>query len=103
MHLVVLRRNNIPLPATLPVCLHPTVLQHTTLANQMSAQEPPEADLLHLDEDEEDNTDNTIIAMKTGMGVVGGTGNSARMINENTVMNLSAHSTSSQVSIIYIE
>ncbi|EAL39629.3 AGAP008180-PA, partial [Anopheles gambiae str. PEST] len=31
MHLVVLRRNNIPVPATLPPCLLPTLLQHSLL------------------------------------------------------------------------
>uniref|UniRef100_A0A182Q9B6 EF-hand domain-containing protein n=1 Tax=Anopheles farauti TaxID=69004 RepID=A0A182Q9B6_9DIPT len=31
MHLVVLRRNNIPVPATLPPCLMPTLLQHSLL------------------------------------------------------------------------
>lgn len=59
MHLVVLRRHNLPLPAVLPACLHPSVLSQ---ANQsQSITEPPEADLLHLnDDDEDDNTDNTI-------------------------------------------
>ncbi|XP_013118276.1 uncharacterized protein LOC106095584 isoform X2 [Stomoxys calcitrans] len=98
MHLVVLRRNNIPLPATLPVCLHPTVLQHTTLGNQLSAQEPAEADLLHLDEDDEDSTDNTIIGIKAGMVVGGSTESGALLLNENTVMNLSTLSASSQAS-----
>uniref|UniRef100_A0A182MSE0 EF-hand domain-containing protein n=1 Tax=Anopheles culicifacies TaxID=139723 RepID=A0A182MSE0_9DIPT len=31
MHLVVLRRNNIPVPATLPPCLLPSLLQHSLL------------------------------------------------------------------------
>ncbi|XP_055594669.1 ralBP1-associated Eps domain-containing protein 1 [Uranotaenia lowii] len=86
MHLVVLRRNNIPVPASLPPCLLPSLLQHTlfnsasgSLPNQLSGgstggastasttttettksvQErtgPEEADLLHLESD--DNTDN---------------------------------------------
>ncbi|XP_073824970.1 RALBP1 associated Eps domain containing isoform X2 [Musca autumnalis] len=99
MHLVVLRRNNIPLPATLPHCLHPTVLQRTTLANHMMTQEPAEADLLHLDEDEDDNTDNTIVGMNTGMSLTGNSANSVRMLNENTVMNMSTLSASSQASI----
>ncbi|XP_021700411.1 ralBP1-associated Eps domain-containing protein 1 [Aedes aegypti] len=82
MHLVVLRRNNIPVPATLPPCLMPTLLQHSlfsgsaasgTLQNQHSGgsaggvstgsatgtdkerTDPEEADLLHLESD--DNTD----------------------------------------------
>ncbi|XP_061396146.1 ralBP1-associated Eps domain-containing protein 1 [Musca vetustissima] len=98
MHLVVLRRNNIPLPATLPQCLHPTVLQRTTLANHMLTQEPAEADLLHLDEDEEDNTDNTIVGMNTGMSLTGNSVNSVRILNENAVMNMSTLSASSQAS-----
>lgn len=90
MHLVVLRRNNIPVPASLPPCLMPNLLQHSlfssasgVLQNQHSGgsaggastssatgtevgnstQErtgPEEADLLHLESD--DNTDNGIKA-----------------------------------------
>ncbi|XP_062545452.1 ralBP1-associated Eps domain-containing protein 1 isoform X2 [Armigeres subalbatus] len=82
MHLVVLRRNNIPVPATLPPCLMPTLLQNSlftgsggsgALQNQLSGgsaggvstgsttgtdkdrTDPEEADLLHLESD--DNTD----------------------------------------------
>uniref|UniRef100_A0A1Q3EWA5 Putative ral-gtpase effector ralbp1 n=1 Tax=Culex tarsalis TaxID=7177 RepID=A0A1Q3EWA5_CULTA len=83
MHLVVLRRNNIPVPASLPPCLMPTLLQHSLFAgtvggslpkqhsggsaasgannstdtsgNQTREQQPEEADLLHLESD--DNTD----------------------------------------------
>lgn len=94
MHLVVLRRNNIPLPAVLPACLHPTALQHVSLCSQAPPQEPPEADLLHLDDDDdEDKTDNTIIGSKIDSNK---TANS-RVINEKNVMNLSTLSTSSQV------
>lgn len=103
MHLVVLRRNNIPLPPTLPVCLHPSVLQHTTLANQMSTQEPPEADLLHLDDDdEEDHTDNTIKGANSAIstGVASGIGPHA--LNEKSVMNISTLSTSSQVCNFFV-
>lgn len=83
MHLVVLRRNNIPVPASLPPCLMPTLLQHSLFpggsgaanlskqhsggsiganstggaAIDLSSQpQPEEADLLHLESD--DNTDN---------------------------------------------
>ncbi|XP_052868308.1 ralBP1-associated Eps domain-containing protein 1 [Anopheles cruzii] len=79
MHLVVLRRNNIPVPATLPPCLLPTLLQHSLLqpstggskgtgTAEVSATgvsggsngtaavpertEPAEADLLHLESDD---------------------------------------------------
>lgn len=86
MHLVVLRRNNIPVPASLPPCLTPSLLQHSlfsanasgVLQNQHSGGSeggastgsatgtetgnsvrertgPEEADLLHLESD--DNTD----------------------------------------------
>ncbi|XP_004526690.1 ralBP1-associated Eps domain-containing protein 1 isoform X3 [Ceratitis capitata] len=67
MHLVVLRRNNIPLPTVLPCCLHPTMLQHNSQHETLNtlSQDPPEADLLHLnDDDEEDKTDNTVIVTK---------------------------------------
>lgn len=65
MHLVVLRRNNIPLPQNLPPCLLPggsaAPGDATVQAiNQPSApKNPPEADLLHLndDDDEEDGED----------------------------------------------
>ncbi|XP_037810849.1 uncharacterized protein LOC119603054 isoform X1 [Lucilia sericata] len=104
MHLVVLRRNNIPLPATLPVCLHPNVLQHTALGgSQMTSQaDPPEADLLHLDDDDdEDNTDNTIIGVNATINaaVAVGANSGGRGLNENNVMNLSTLSTSSQASV----
>ncbi|XP_053691509.1 ralBP1-associated Eps domain-containing protein 2 [Sabethes cyaneus] len=86
MHLVVLRRNNIPVPSTLPACLMPSLLQSSLLSganngnqNQQSSSMtggsstgaigtesgniadrerigPEEADLLHLESD--DNTDN---------------------------------------------
>lgn len=43
MHLVVLRRNNIPLPPELPACLMPLI--------ETEPSEPIEADLLHLDDE----------------------------------------------------
>lgn len=47
MHLVVLRRNNIPIPSVLPTCLQPPVLCKT-----LGLPQPPaEADLLHLESD----------------------------------------------------
>ncbi|XP_075151899.1 RALBP1 associated Eps domain containing isoform X2 [Haematobia irritans] len=98
MHLVVLRRNNIPLPATLPVCLHPTALQHTALVGQITSQEPAEADLLHLDEDDDD-TDNTIIGINTGITLCANVESCGRTVNETTSMNLSTISTSSQASV----
>ncbi|EAT38709.1 AAEL009428-PA, partial [Aedes aegypti] len=68
MHLVVLRRNNIPVPATLPPCLMPTLLQHSLFSGSAARvstgsatgtdkerTDPEEADLLHLESD--DNTD----------------------------------------------
>lgn len=101
MHLVVLRRNNIPLPAVLPACLYPSVLQHSTLASQiLTTNEPPEADLLHLnDDDDEDNTDNTIInASAPATAAIGGGGARAGAgAAEKNIMNLSTISTSSQV------
>lgn len=44
MHLVVLRRNNIPLPPVLPACLMPTSIE-------TEPSGPLEADLLHLDDE----------------------------------------------------
>lgn len=49
MHLVVLRRNNIPLPSQLPQCLLNTVVSQTTTAQH----NPPEADLLNLGADDD--------------------------------------------------
>ncbi|CAO1313459.1 unnamed protein product [Diamesa serratosioi] len=46
MHLVVLRRNNIPIPSTLPTCLQPSLLhKHLGLPHNEAA----EADLLNLE------------------------------------------------------
>lgn len=45
MHLVVLRRNNIPLPPVLPACLMPTLVETEPSSG------PLEADLLHLDDE----------------------------------------------------
>ncbi|KAL7741743.1 hypothetical protein ACLKA6_000355 [Drosophila palustris] len=100
MHLVVLRRNNIPLPSSLPHCLHPNVLatSSTTSSSVSTAhipQEPPEADLLHLnDDDDDEQTDNTIISSTQAK---------PRPVpvplpNDKNIMNLSSISTSSQVS-----
>lgn len=49
MHLVVLRRNNIPLPPILPECLIPG-------KNKFDIKQPAEGDLLHLDDDKTDNS-----------------------------------------------
>ncbi len=49
MHLVVLRRNNIPIPSSLPTCLQPSVLCKTLGLPQKEA--PIEADLLQLESD----------------------------------------------------
>lgn len=51
MHLVVLRRNNIPLPPILPECLIPN-------PKSFDLVQPAEADLLHLDDDK-DQLDST--------------------------------------------
>lgn len=49
MHLVVLRRNNIPIPSTLPTCLQPQYLYKSLGLPQ---QEAAEADLLQLESDD---------------------------------------------------
>lgn len=49
MHLVVLRRNNIPLPQVLPPCLVPN-------SKLLDIAQPAEADLLHLDDDKPEIT-----------------------------------------------
>lgn len=54
MHLVVLRRNNIPLPPILPDCLVPG-------SNTFEFAQPEEADLLHLDDDKPDSTNDTVV------------------------------------------
>lgn len=48
MHLVVLRRNNIPIPTNLPLCLQPQVLRKTLGLPQKDA----EVDLLNLESDD---------------------------------------------------
>lgn len=53
MHLVVLRRNNIPLPPILPPCLIPN-------SKLLDVAQPAEADLLHLDDDKPADTITTI-------------------------------------------
>ena len=50
LHLVVLRRNNIPIPPNLPICLQPQYL-HKTLGLPQK-EEAPEADLLQLESDD---------------------------------------------------
>lgn len=52
MHLVVARRNNIPLPPILPECLIPN-------SKFIDSCQPAEADLLHLDDDKEQIDGNT--------------------------------------------
>lgn len=49
MHLVVLRRNNIPIPSSLPTCLQPPFL-HKALG--LPEKTPPEGDLLQLESDD---------------------------------------------------
>ncbi|XP_017151412.1 ralBP1-associated Eps domain-containing protein 1 isoform X1 [Drosophila miranda] len=110
MHLVVLRRNNIPLPTSLPHCLHPNVLQTkavggsggvTSSSSSSLPQEPPEADLLHLnDDDEDEQTDNTIIGVNLSGGSSAGTSKPRPTVppNDKNIMNLSTISTSSQAS-----
>ncbi|XP_034666725.1 ralBP1-associated Eps domain-containing protein 1 isoform X3 [Drosophila subobscura] len=112
MHLVVLRRNNIPLPTSLPHCLHPNVLQAalaggsggvTSSSSSSLPQEPPEADLLHLnDDDEDEQTDNTIIAgnLSGGSSTTASTSKPRPTVppNDKNIMNLSSISTSSQAS-----
>lgn len=56
MHLVVLRRNNIPLPPILPDCLVPG-------SNTFEIAQPEEADLLHLDDDKPDSTSDSTAAV----------------------------------------
>lgn len=59
MHLVVLRRNHMPLPVVLPRYLHPNVLQQQSFFTQVSKQEIPAADLLILGDDNDEN--NTVV------------------------------------------
>lgn len=59
MHLVVLRRNNIPLPQILPACLQPTQAQRldgTLTRGRNITVGPAVADLLHLDDDQSETT-----------------------------------------------
>lgn len=52
MHLVVLRRNNIPIPATLPPNLAETLQLVVTAQPPQTKPEAAEADLLHLESDD---------------------------------------------------
>lgn len=63
MHLVVLRRNNIPLPQILPACLQPTQVQRldgTLTRGRNITVGPAVADLLHLDDDQSEPTDQVV-------------------------------------------
>lgn len=71
MHLVVARRNNIPLPPILPECLIPN-------AKFFDSCQPAEADLLHLDDDKE-QVDNS------GSGA--GVGSSSSSSKTNPILN----------------
>lgn len=57
MHLVVLRRNNIPIPSVLPLCLQPHIL-YKTLGLPHKEPSATEVDLLNLESDN-DNQDNS--------------------------------------------
>ncbi|XP_059616752.1 ralBP1-associated Eps domain-containing protein 2 [Phlebotomus argentipes] len=86
MHLVVLRKNSIPLPQHLPPCLLPGggaatagVGENSTQAiNQPNApKNPPEADLLHLNDDDgegedDDEADGSTVGPNSLVTVVGG-------------------------------
>uniref|UniRef100_A0A6B2EH71 Putative ral-gtpase effector ralbp1 n=1 Tax=Phlebotomus kandelakii TaxID=1109342 RepID=A0A6B2EH71_9DIPT len=76
MHLVVLRRNNIPLPQHLPPCLMPGGASENSVATPNAPKNPPEADLLHLNDDavdeEEDEADGSTVAPNSLITVVGG-------------------------------
>lgn len=59
MHLVVLRRNNIPIPSSLPTCLLPNLLYKTL---NLPHEPLAEADLLHLESDtDNDNKENVSV------------------------------------------
>ncbi|XP_055919547.1 ralBP1-associated Eps domain-containing protein 2 isoform X2 [Eupeodes corollae] len=111
MHLVVLRRHNLPLPAVLPACLHPNMLvvqgnqsQTSTTTTTTAIAEPPEADLLHLnDDDEDDNTDTTIKQVVAPIAAATSTSIDPDLKrvpsrSEKNAMNMSTLSTSSQAS-----
>ncbi|XP_055850840.1 ralBP1-associated Eps domain-containing protein 1 isoform X2 [Episyrphus balteatus] len=101
MHLVVLRRHNLPLPAVLPACLHPNMLVQAN-QSQTTIADPPEADLLHLnDDDEDDNTDNTIkqvVAPTAATSTIDPDLKRVPSRSEKNPMNISTLSTSSQAS-----
>lgn len=56
MHLVVLRRNTIPLPSVLPACLQPATIIQQGTGSVAPVAGPAEADLLHLDDDQTDSS-----------------------------------------------
>ncbi|KAG5674508.1 hypothetical protein PVAND_004470 [Polypedilum vanderplanki] len=65
MHLVVLRRNNIPIPSVLPTCLQPHILCKTLGLPQQQQQSMVEADLLNLESD--DNQNNHHVTQRTNV------------------------------------
>lgn len=85
MHLIVLRRHNIPIPSVLPLCLHPCVI----------LGEVREADLLHLNDDVD--LDKTLVDTPKG-SIDGAVGEYKRPRPEKNIMNLSG---SSQVSFCF--
>ncbi|KAL5281043.1 REPS1 family protein [Megaselia abdita] len=83
MHLIVLRRHNIPIPSVLPLCLHPSVIMG----------EVREADLLHLNDDVD--LDKTLVDTTPKGGNDGAIGDYKRPRPEKNIMNLSGSSQSS--------
>lgn len=68
MHLVVLRRNNIPIPSVLPTCLQPQILCKTLGLPGLQQQQHPtetEVDLLNLESD--DNQNNHHVTQRTSV------------------------------------
>lgn len=89
MHLVVLRRNNIPLPPILPACLMPP---------SKRPEEPAVADLLHLNDDdkpEEIATSNSTSNADISLSYIN---NYTRHGSSNSPQNLAAASTTNNTS-----
>ena len=95
MHLVVLRRNNIPIPSSLPACLQPKLLQKALGYKGAPARE---ADLLNLESDDNQETGLTSSQKKINeykrLATVDGTGGNSKevVLNKSSTLPKNHHS-----------
>lgn len=80
MHLVVLRRNNIPIPSVLPLCLQPQIL-YKTLGLPHKDPSATEVDLLNLESDNDNQDSHRNSNIKQRNNVVANKNEYQRMIS----------------------